>query len=173
MHWVLASIKDHIENAKHGCDMSDFAFGIRYKDGSTLYVTGNDLPEKHICVDRKKIEYCYENNPEDSMDSLGRTWIKDFGGLNDNFGETLEAWDNYTSEIMEKGLNDKKRKKKSMKQEDLDHMYHIGFAEGVKIHTENITMKIKEEIENGNIKIEHGTDKLFDVINYVDFDALK
>lgn len=39
---ILGYIDEHIENIEYGCDMSDHAFHILYKDGSADVVAGND-----------------------------------------------------------------------------------------------------------------------------------
>lgn len=52
---------------------------------------------------------------------------------------------------------------------DLEHSCYTRFAEGVKIHSENICNSLKQKIENGTIKIECGAEKLFEIINSVDW----
>lgn len=104
MYWTLAAIKDHIYNVKNGSDMWDYAFGIRYKDGTTIEVVGNELPEERIIIGRQKIAYCYESNPDDASDSNGKSWQKDFlkdmqvGEL--GAWETLAAWNEYVASNM-------------------------------------------------------------------------
>lgn len=39
---ILGYIDEHIENIAYGCDMSDHAIHILYKDGSVDVVAGND-----------------------------------------------------------------------------------------------------------------------------------
>lgn len=39
---ILGYIDEHLENIEYGNDMSDYAFRILYKDGSTDEVSGND-----------------------------------------------------------------------------------------------------------------------------------
>lgn len=51
--------------------------------------------------------------------------------------------------------------------EDLEHSYYTGFAEGVRIHAENISNSLRQEIENGTIKIDYGADRLFEIINFI------
>lgn len=96
-YWVLAAIKDHISGVKDGFDMSDFSFGIKYKDGTEVFVYGNELPETKIRISEKYVAYCWESNPCDSSDSLGKTWLRDFSHLEDSFQE----WDEYIGAMME------------------------------------------------------------------------
>ncbi len=52
------------------------------------------------------------------------------------------------------------------KREDIEARYYRGFADGVTMYSENIINSIRQEIENGTIKIEYGYDKLFEIINH-------
>lgn len=104
-YWVLAGIKDHIFNVRAGVDMCDYSFGILYNDGTTLEVTGNELPEGRIIIGEAKVKYCWYSDPDDSYDSLGKAWQKDFlNGLSpsDEGAEiTINEWDRYVSINME------------------------------------------------------------------------
>ena len=90
MYWTITAIKDHIYNVKNGVNMSDYTFGIRYKDKSVIEVFGNELPEERIIIGRQKIEYCYVGDPDDSYDSNGKSWQKDF--LKNIHVDDPEAW---------------------------------------------------------------------------------
>lgn len=86
---------------------------------------------------------------------------------------TLRKWEqghrtcpDYVAELLEFKVRED-LKMSGFSKEDLKHSYHTGFAEGVKIHSENIANSVKQEIENGTIKIEYGKDRLFSIINSV------
>ena len=57
------------------------------------------------------------------------------------------------------------RKYESRIKHEREVCIHKGFAEGVNFTKETIANKLKDNIQNGTIVIEKGSDKLFDIIN--------
>lgn len=97
---LFGYVKEHIENANEGYDgTEDFSFIIKYKNGEIVYITGYDIPNK-FCRNISKIDYIVASDPEDSFDSNGKSWQKDFV-VNDEYTiESLDAWNEYVNQML-------------------------------------------------------------------------
>lgn len=76
---ILGYIDEHLENIEYGNDMSDYAFCILYKDGSTDEVCGNDYDGHKI--KRINILSVVVNNPCTSI-TYGNYSINQYGVVN-------------------------------------------------------------------------------------------
>lgn len=76
---ILEYMDEHLENIEHGNDMSDYAFHILYKDGSTDGVSGNDYDGHKI--KRINILSIVVNNPCTSI-AYGNYRINKYGVVN-------------------------------------------------------------------------------------------
>lgn len=76
---ILGYIDEHLENIEYGNDMSDYAFRILYKDGSTDEVSGNDYDGHKI--KRINILSIVVDNPYTSM-TYGNYRINQYGVVN-------------------------------------------------------------------------------------------
>ena len=76
---IIGYIDEHIENIEYGNDMSDYAFRILYKDGSTDEVSGNDYNGHKI--KRINILSIVVDNPCTSI-TYGKYAINQYGVVN-------------------------------------------------------------------------------------------
>lgn len=109
---MLSYIREHIENARDEMDVTDQHFIIKYRDGQIAYIDEYEIPQK-LCLNASKIDYAVMNYADDSFDTEGKSWFKDFAhghwdsmyrpifDPNENPG-SLEEWDEYVSDMLEK-----------------------------------------------------------------------
>lgn len=76
---IFGYIDEHLENIEYGNDMSDYAFRILYKDGSTDEVSGNDYDGHKI--KRINILSIVVDNPSTSI-TYGNYRINQYGVVN-------------------------------------------------------------------------------------------
>lgn len=76
---IIGYIDEHLENIEYGNDMSDYAFRILYKDGSTDVVSGNDYDGHKI--KRINILSIVVDNPCTSI-TYGNYMINQYGVVN-------------------------------------------------------------------------------------------
>lgn len=108
---MVERIKEHIENAREGLDVSDQHFIVKYRSGQVSYIDEYDIPKK-LCLNVSKIIYAVMEDGSDSLDTEGKNWFKDFahGHWDPMYGpvfdpsenpESLEQWDEYVSNMLE------------------------------------------------------------------------
>lgn len=108
---MVDCIREHIENAQSGYDVSDCSFVIKYRDGKIVYIEEYDIPEK-VCLNIVKIDYIASNSADDSWDTNGKSWFNDFvHGYWDNgkgfvfdpdeYPDSIQEWDEYVGKILE------------------------------------------------------------------------
>lgn len=107
---MVERIREHIENAKYGYDITDQRFIIKYRNDQVVYINEYDIPEK-ICLNISKIDYIMAADGFDSWDTKGKSWFKDFAhgrfdcfkgyvfDPNENL-DSIEQWDMYVSNIL-------------------------------------------------------------------------
>ena len=109
---MVERIREHIENAEGEYDVTDQHFIIKYRDGQVVYIDEYDIPNR-LCLNISKISYIAANFPDDSWDTEGKSWFKDFAhGHFEQFKglvfdpsenpDSLEQWDKYVSDILGK-----------------------------------------------------------------------
>lgn len=93
---ILGYIDEHLENIEYGNDMSDYAFRILYKDGSTDEVSGNDYDGHKI--KRINILSIVVDNPCTSI-TYGNYSINKYGVVNPSskteFDNNIKETTNY------------------------------------------------------------------------------
>lgn len=109
---MAEKVREHIENAKAGYDVADQQFIIKYRNGEVVYIDGYNIPNK-LCLNLSKITYMVIQDACDSFDTEGKSWFEDFaaGHWDDTKGfvfdpdqtpDSLEQWDMYISDMLEK-----------------------------------------------------------------------
>lgn len=86
--------KENIE--EHGYDMSEYSAHIRYKDGTVNSWYGSN--NEKISLNARNIKYIVLFDSDDSYDSEGKSWSKDFVKDNDYADTTsVDKWNEYVN----------------------------------------------------------------------------
>ncbi len=91
---IMDYVREMIENIKDGEEMDGWQAIIKYKDGTVKHI--NEIEGyKHASLNVNKIDYVVWENPEDSIDSNGKSFIRDIchGEMPNDY--TQEIWNRY------------------------------------------------------------------------------
>lgn len=91
---IMGYVKELINDIKEGYDVYGFQAIIKYKNGSVKYINENE-GYKEVSLDCSKVEYILYETPDDSIDSNGKSYLRDICYGNIPNDHTQEIWNRY------------------------------------------------------------------------------
>lgn len=91
---IMGYVRDLINDMKEGYEVFGYQAVIKYKDGTVKYINDIDGYEG-VSLNCSKITYVLCDNPDDSIDSNGVSFIRDFCITSIPTEEEQEMWNQY------------------------------------------------------------------------------
>lgn len=82
-----------VQSGKRDWYIEDESFFFRYKDGTVIYVNCLDNEDTVKSVDLRRVIYMVVEDGDDAIDSMGKSWSKDFK-------QDVDLWNAYRNDML-------------------------------------------------------------------------